>query len=100
MKIKVKAKEKNGIIKAKMLIKHVMETGRRKDKEGKLIPAHHLTELKAEYKGEIVFSAEFGPAVSKDPFIAFSFAGASGDSFTISAVDTKGETGQAEVTVK
>ncbi len=100
MKIKAKAKAKNGVVKAKMLVKHPMETGRRKDKKGKLIPANHITEVSVEYKNNMVFHAEFGPGVSKDPFLAFAFQGASGDRFTISVIDTKGITGKTEVTVK
>jgi sulfur-oxidizing protein SoxZ len=51
MKIRVKAKEKNGLVDAKLLIKHPMETGRRKDKDGNLIPAKHLTTITIDYKG-------------------------------------------------
>ena len=100
IKIKVKAKEKKGIVKAKLLIKHPMESGMRKDKEGKLIPIHHLKEVKVDYKGEIVFHGEFGTGVSKDPFVAFAFKGAKGDSFKIDAVDSKGIIGHSEVKIK
>lgn len=100
IKVKVKAKEKKGIVKAKMLIKHPMESGMRKDKEGKLIPIHHLKEIKVEYKGEVVFQAEIGTGVSKDPFVAFAFKGTKGESFSVSALDSKDETGNSEVTIK
>ena len=100
IKVKTKAKEKKGIVKAKMLIKHPMESGMRKDKEGKLIPIHHLKEVQVEYKGEVVFAGEFGTGVSKDPFVSFSFKGTKGDTFTVSAVDNKGVTGNSEVKIK
>lgn len=100
IKIKVKAKEKKGIVKAKLLVKHPMESGMRKDKEGKLIPINHLKEVKVDYKGELVFYGEFGTGVSKDPFVAFSFKGAKGEMFTIDAVDSKGVTGHSEVKIK
>ncbi len=100
IKIKVKAKEKDGIVKTKMLIKHPMESGMRKDKEGKLIPIHHLKEVKVEYKGEVVFQGEFGTGVSKDPFVAFSFKGLSGESFAVSAVDSRGDVGSTDVKIK
>jgi len=100
MKIKVKAKAKDGVVKAKMLIRHPMETGRRKDKKGKLIPANHITEISVDYKGNTVFHAEFGPGISKDPFLAFAFQGSSGDTFTVSVMDTSGKTGEVEATVK
>jgi len=100
IKVKTKAKEKKGIVKTKILIKHPMESGMRKDKEGNLIPIHHLKELKVDYKGEIVFQGEFGTGVSKDPFVAFSFKGTKGDTFTVEAIDSKGETGGGEITIK
>lgn len=100
MRIKVKAKEKSGVVKVKMLVKHPMETGRRKDKEGQTIAAHHLTEVKVDYKGEVVFHGEFGTAVSKDPFMAFAFKGVKGDTFNVNSVDNLGKTGQSQVTIK
>jgi len=100
IKVKTKAKEKKGLVKTKILIKHPMESGMRKDKEGNLIPIHHLKELKVAYKGEIVFQGEFGTGVSKDPFVAFSFKGTKGDTFTVEAIDSKGETGGGEITIK
>jgi len=100
IKIKVKAKEKKGIVKAKLLVKHPMESGMRKDKAGQLIPIHHLKEVKVDYKGETVFHGEFGTGVSKDPFVAFAFKGTAGDKFTVDAVDSKGNTGNVEVKIK
>ena len=100
IKVKSKAKEKKGIVKAKLLIKHPMESGMRKDKTGSLIPIHHLKEIKVDYKGEIVFQGEFGVGVSKDPFVAFSFKGTKGDIFTVEAVDSKGMTGGGDITIK
>jgi len=100
IKIRTKAKEKKGIVKAKLLIKHPMESGMRKDKEGKLIPIHHLKEVTVVYKDETVFAGEFGTGVSKDPFISFAFKGAKGDKFTVDANDSKGLVGHTEVTIK
>jgi len=100
MKVKVKAKEKDGVVKAKVLIKHAMETGRRKDKQGVIIPAHHVTEVKAEYNGAVIFNAEFGAGVSKDPFVKFQFKGKAGDTISVTAVDNKGQTGKSESAIK
>jgi len=100
IKVKVKAKEKDGIVKAKMLIKHPMESGLRKNKEGILIPVHHLKEVKAEYQGVVIFQAEIGVGVAKDPFMAFSFKGTKGELFSVSALDSKGETGITETVIK
>ncbi len=99
--MKIKAKVKNDIVSVKMLIKHIMETGRRKDEAGQLIPGHYITEVLATHKGEQVFSAHLGPAVSKDPYLAFSFkGGASGDAISVTWIDNLGETETAEAAIK
>jgi sulfur-oxidizing protein SoxZ len=83
-----------------MLIKHEMETGRRKDPSGKLIPAHFIQELKVTYKDKVVLLAEFGPTVSKDPYLAFNFAGTKGDTVYFETKDNKGATEKAEAMIK
>jgi sulfur-oxidizing protein SoxZ len=89
--MKVKAVATNELTSVKLLIPHPMETGRRKDQSGTIVPAHYITEVMAEHKGEAVFHAEFGPGVSRDPYLSFEFIGAkAGETLTISWVDNKG----------
>jgi len=101
-KIKIRAKEKNGIVTVKSLLKHPMETGNRKDKKtGKKIPAHYITEVNCEVNGKTVMTAYLGPGVSKDPYMSFDVKGAKkGDTVKLSWVDNKGESASGEVTVK
>ena len=91
--IKIKAKNKGGITEVKTLIKHVMETGLRKNKKtGKKIPAHFIKEVKCEHNGALVFTANWGVAVSKNPYLSFKFEGGSkGDEIKISWVDNTGD---------
>jgi sulfur-oxidizing protein SoxZ len=73
------------------LIRHPMDSGFVKDKSGKLIPPHYIEVLEFAHNGTVVLSAWWGPAVSKDPFIKFSFKGGKkGDTLSISWVDNKG----------
>ena len=89
--MKVKAVAQNNVVVVKVLIQHVMETGRRKDETGKIVPGHFITELSAKHKGETVFQAELGPGVSKDPYLAFQFTGGNvGETVSVSWVDNKG----------
>nr|WP_306476238.1 thiosulfate oxidation carrier complex protein SoxZ [Methyloversatilis sp.] len=84
----------------KILMSHDMETGQRKDASGALVPAHHITELTATHNGRIVLAAQFGPAVSKNPYLQFKFAGgAKGDKVNVSWVDNKGDKRTDEVVV-
>ena len=55
----------------------------------------------AENPGLIgVLSAQWGPAISKNPFLSFRFkGGAKGDKVQVTWVDTKGETRTDEATI-
>lgn len=100
--IKIRAKESNGVVTVKSLLKHPMETGLRKDKKtGKKIPAHYITEVTCEVNGKMVMMAYLGPGVSKDPYMSFDVKGAKkGDTVKLSWVDNKGGSASGEATVK
>ena len=73
------------------LIQHPMDSGFVKDASGQLIPPHHIEVVQFEHGGKPVFTALWGPAVSKDPYLKFSFKGAKkGDELKVSWVDNKG----------
>lgn len=73
-KIRIKLPQdikKGDIVPVKALITHPMETGLRKDKEGKLIPAYYINDVKVYYGDELVTSMDWTIAVSADPFMTF-----------------------------
>ena len=100
--IKLRAKAKDGVATVKALISYPMETGLCKDKKsGKLIPAEFIQEVVCESAGKTVLSAQWGSAISKNPFISFKFSGAkSGDSIKVSWVDNKGNSDSLESNIK
>ena len=98
--MRVRAKEKDGVVTVKALMTHPMETGMRKDKDGELIPAHFIKEVTATVGGEIVFVANWGTGVSKNPYLSFKYRGAKGDALTLRWEDNKGVSDQLEVEVK
>jgi len=100
--IKLRAKTKGDVATVKALISHPMETGLRKDKKsGKPIPAEFIQEIVCESAGKTVLSAQWGSAISKNPFFSFRFSGAkSGDSIKISWVDNKGNSDSLESKIK
>ncbi|KPF59072.1 thiosulfate oxidation carrier complex protein SoxZ [beta proteobacterium AAP51] len=84
----------------RVLMQHEMETGQRKDSAGKTIPAWFIQEVTARHNGKQVLSAEWGPAVSKNPFLQFTVKGAkAGDKIAVTWKDNKGETRTDEATV-
>ena len=90
--IKIRAKEKAGVVTVKSLMTHPMETGARKDKKtGELIPAHFIQEISCKAKGKTVMSADWSGGVSKNPYLSFKFKGAAkGDSVELTWVDNQG----------
>lgn len=89
--IRVRATANGDITEVQALIQHPMDSGFVKDSKGEVIPAHFIQELKFEHNGKDVFVADWGPAVSKDPYVKFSFKGAKkGDELKISWTDNKG----------
>jgi sulfur-oxidizing protein SoxZ len=84
----------------RVLMSHEMETGQRKDAAGKIIPAWYIQEVMATLNGKTVLTAEWGPAISKNPFMQFSIKGAKlGDKVAISWRDNRGETRTDEAVV-
>ena len=100
--IRIRAKAKGSTATVKALITHPMETGQRKDKKtGKKIPAHFIQEVKCEHGGKTVVNAQWGAAVSKNPYLSFAFTGAKkGDTVKLSWVDNKGQSDSAVAKVK
>lgn len=97
--IRVRATANGDITEVQTLIQHPMDTGFVKDSKGELIPAHFIQVLTFECNGREVFVANWGTAISKDPYVKFSFKGAKkGDDVKISWTDNKG--GSDTITAK
>ena len=98
MRIRAQAAAGNATV--RVLMSHEMETGQRKDAAGKLIPAWYIQEVTATHNGKPVLAAEWGTAVSKNPFLKFVVKGAkAGDKVAITWKDNRGETRTDEATV-
>ncbi len=102
MAIKAKAKmTSDNNVQVKMLIKHPMETGQRKDsKTGELIPAHFVDVVTCHWQGQEMLRAHWGPAISKNPYLSFLISGPkSGDTLVLAWHDNMGKTGEKEYTI-
>lgn len=99
--IKIRAKERDGIVTVKALINHPMETGLRKNrKTGKKIPAHFIREMVASANGQTVLTAHWSSGVSKNPYVSFKYAGTKGDAVSITWFDNRGKSDSADYQVK
>jgi len=64
--------KKGDIFEVKTLIRHSMESGRRKDKDtGKMIPRLIINRLHVTYNDEQVLNAIWHPGVSANPYTSF-----------------------------
>ncbi|MGE5338681.1 MAG: thiosulfate oxidation carrier complex protein SoxZ [Gemmatimonadota bacterium] len=79
-------------VEVRVLMSHEMETGQRRDSNGKVVPAHFIQNVTVTCAGKTVLAAEWGPAVAKNPYMQFKFQGGKkGDEVTVTWVDNKGE---------
>lgn len=67
-----KTVKKGEIIQIKTLISHLMESGQRKDAQGKVIPRQIINKFSVTFNGGPVYSADIAPSVSANPYFEFS----------------------------
>jgi sulfur-oxidizing protein SoxZ len=98
MRIRAQASGGNAVI--RVLMSHEMETGQRRDSAGQLVPAWHIQEVTATHNGKTVMTAQWGPAVAKNPYLQFTVKGAkAGDKVAVSWKDNRGDSRTDEATV-
>lgn len=98
--MKMRAQLKGDVVEVKVLMTHPMETGRRKDDFDKLIPVHFVQLLTATLNGKVVLEAQWGTAISKNPYLTFRLKGAKvGDVVAVTWHDNLGETASHHIAV-
>ena len=90
--MRIRAQQKGDTTEVRVLMAHIMETGQRKDSAGNIVPAHHIQTVTATWNGKPVLSANFGPAVSQNPVMNFTFKGGTkGEKVIVTWTDNKGD---------
>jgi sulfur-oxidizing protein SoxZ len=98
--MKIRASAVGDSTEVKVLMSHEMETGQRKDAQGQTIPAWFIQNVVVTWNGRTVLSAQWGTAVSKNPFLSFKFkGGAKGDKIAITWTDNRGDKRTDEVLI-
>ena len=70
--VNVPARARRGeVIEIKALVSHVMETGYRRTQLGVQIPRDIIRRFTCTYNGTEVFRADLHPAITANPFFAF-----------------------------
>ncbi len=98
---KIKIRKNGDQARVLVLVRHPMETGRRKDESTRQrIPAHYIETMTFELNGKVVAEASLGPGVAANPMtvIAIDHAEA-GDQVDVRWKDNKGQRGGARATI-
>ncbi len=92
-RVKVPKTAKAGeIVTIKTLISHPMESGQRKDKDGKPIPREIINRFTCSFEGQEVLEATLDPAISTNPYIEFDAKVDKSGTFTFTWYDDDGST--------
>ncbi|NQV54404.1 MAG: thiosulfate oxidation carrier complex protein SoxZ [Rhodospirillales bacterium] len=86
-----KSVNKGAIIEIKTLIPHKMETGQRKDSKGNKIPRFIINKVAVTFNGKPVVTADLHPAISANPYFAFSARVTESGTFNFVWTDDKGQ---------
>ena len=98
--MKMRATLGQGFTDVRVLMNHPMETGQRKDSDGKVVPMHFIQVLTVKVNGKLVVDAQISQAVSRNPVFSFRLkGGAKGDKIEVAWVDNKGESNSTEIAV-
>jgi sulfur-oxidizing protein SoxZ len=98
--MKMRATLAGGNTDVRVLMTHPMETGQRKDADGKLVPLHFIQNVVVKVNGKTVMDGQISQAVSRNPVFTFRVkGGAKGDKIEVSWLDSKGDTNKTEAAV-
>jgi sulfur-oxidizing protein SoxZ len=101
IKLDKKEAKKGDLVEVKALVSHVMESGQRRDASGQPIPRKILNKFTCTVNGKEVFSADFEPAISANPFIQFKFKAQEPGAVVLTWIDDDGSkiVGEERITV-
>ena len=99
--MKIRTKLDGDVVQIRVLMSHPMETGLRKNPQGELIPAYFIQLVTVIYKERTVLSAQWGAAISRNPYMSFKFQGATkGEKLKISWIDSQGDSRTDEAIIE
>ncbi len=96
-RIRMAATAKAGdVIEVKTLISHEMESGQRKDASGQPVPRKIIKQFTASFNGREIMKAEWGSAISANPYQSFFVRVPETGTFEFSWLDDDGSIYKAE----
>jgi sulfur-oxidizing protein SoxZ len=87
---------KDEVVMIRALLSHPMETGQRRDEDGRPIPRKIVNRFECAFNGVTVFACDIEPSLSANPFFEFHARVPESGVFTFLWVDDDGATITAE----
>ena len=87
--MKIKAREKDGIVKVTVKMSHAMMTYAQAEKKG--IEANFITHVSAKVGEKIVYELSSSQFISENPILKFKFHGKKGEMLEIAWTDMSGK---------
>jgi sulfur-oxidizing protein SoxZ len=100
IKLDKKEVKKGETIEVKTLVSHIMESGQRKDKDGKPIPRKIINKFTCEFNGALVFGCDLEPAISANPYFQFKLRPEESGTLKFTWIDDDGSKIEATEAVK
>jgi sulfur-oxidizing protein SoxZ len=98
---KLNARMTDGMAEVKLLLRHPMETGNRKEpRTGLRVPRHFIRELVCEHNGEPVLRTQWSWGMARNPYLSIRIReGRSGDRVRVQWTDDQGAVDAIEAVV-
>ena len=98
--MRLRATLQGDVADVRILMRHPMETGTRRDGKGEIVPVHFIQSVIVNHNGKTVLEAQWSQAISRDPFLGLRVKGAkAGDKISVTWTDNKGDKRTDEATV-
>lgn len=83
----------------RVIVQHPMETGFRRDYDGKVVPLNIVDRLACRYGGRDVFRAKLGSGIAANPYLVFYVVATESGPIEIEWADDKGQAGKVSANV-
>lgn len=86
-------------VEVRLLVQHPMETGFRRETDGRVVPMNVIHALVCRLGGAEVLRAEFGSGVSANPYLSFWIVPPASGELVVEWVDDAGEKGRVSAPI-
>jgi sulfur-oxidizing protein SoxZ len=91
--------QRGEIVEIRVLIQHNMETGYRRDEEGRVIPRNCINLFSCRYNAVEVFRADLSSGISANPLLQFYTVAEAAGELEFSWIDDEGKQGSERASI-